>query len=82
MSKRTLQEEYYLQNYNNLTTNISSLKIIAKQIQNHYNFVRLHRNLNFNIRFFPTMEFFHLSNQKQTKVFNHNNNMSYIKELP
>ena len=26
MSKRTLQEEYYLQNYNNLTTNISSLK--------------------------------------------------------
>ena len=61
MSKRTLQEEYYLQNYNNLTTNISSLKIIAKQIQNHYNFVRLHRNLNFNIRFFSTMEFLHLS---------------------
>ena len=61
MSKRTLQEEYYLPNYNNLTTNISSLKIIAKQIQNHYNFVRLHRNLNFNIRFFSTMEFLHLS---------------------
>ena len=64
-NNRTIQEEYYLQNYNNLTTNTSSLKIIAKQIQNHYNFIRLHRNLNFNIRFFPTMEFlpfkFHIS---------------------
>ena len=54
---KTFQEEFYLPNYNNLKIDIFSLKLFAKQIQNHYNFIRLHRNLNFNIRFFPTMEF-------------------------
>ena len=60
-NNRTVQEEYYLPNYNNLKANISSLKIFAKQIQNHYNFVRLHRNLKFNNRLFSPMEFFYLS---------------------
>ena len=62
---KTFQEEFYLLNYNNLKIDIFSLKLFAKQIQNYYNFIRLHRNLNFNIRFFPTMEFlpfkFHIS---------------------
>ena len=39
---KTIQEEYYLPNYDNLTTNNYSLKIFVKQIQNFYNFVRLH----------------------------------------
>ena len=31
------------------------LKIFAKQIQNHYNFIRLHRNFKFNDRLFSSM---------------------------
>ena len=53
------KKSFYLPNYNNLKIDIFSLKLFAKQIQNYYNFIRLHRNLNFNIRFFPTMEFLH-----------------------
>ena len=42
MNNKTIQEEYYLPNYANLTTNNYFLKIFAKQFQNLYNFVRLH----------------------------------------
>ena len=57
INNRTIQEEYYLPNYNNLKTDISSLKIFAKQIQNHYKFVKLHRNIKFNNRLFSPMKF-------------------------
>ena len=60
-NNRTIQEEYYLPNYNNLKANIASLRLFAKQIQNHYNFIRLHRNLKLNNRLFSPMEFFYLS---------------------
>ena len=54
-NNRIIQEEYYLQYCNNLTTNISSLKIFVKQIQNHYNFISFHRNFKFNDRLFSSM---------------------------
>lgn len=57
-NNRTMQEEYYLPNYNNLKTDIYYLKMFAKQIQNHYNYVRLHRQLKFNNRLFSPMEYF------------------------
>ena len=47
-----IKKEYYLLNYNNLKTNIPYLRLFAEQIQNHYNFIRLHRNLKFNNRLF------------------------------
>ena len=46
------------------------LKIFAKQIQNHYNFIRLHRNFKFNDRLFSSMWFFFF--QKRTYIFNPN----------
>ena len=60
-NNKTIQEEFFLPNYTNLKTNISYLKIFAKQIQNLYNFIRLHRNLKFNNRLFSPIEFFYLS---------------------
>ena len=69
-NNRTIREEYFLPNYNNLKTDISSLKIIAKQIQNHYKFVKLHRNIKFNDILFSPMEFFPF--QKRQNFFNPN----------
>ena len=56
-----IKKEYYLPNYNNLKTNITYLRLFAKQIQNHYNFIRLHRKLKFNNRLFNPMKFLFLS---------------------
>lgn len=59
-NNRTVQEKYYLPNYNYLKTDIYYLKLFAKQIQNHYNCVRLHRQLKFNNRLFSPIEYFYL----------------------
>ena len=55
-NNKTIQEEFFLPNYTNLKTNISYLKIFAKQIQNLYNFIRFHKNLKFNNRLFEPVK--------------------------
>ena len=52
------KKSFYLPNYNNLKIDIFSLKLFAKQIQNYYNFIRLHRNFKSNNRCSPLWSFY------------------------
>ena len=64
-------------NHNNLKTNISYLRLFIKQIQNHYKFIKLHRNLKFSNKLFFSYGFFYLS--KNSKIFHYNIYLIIIK---